>query len=533
MIVIAKKYLETLVWSDGLIILTDRLMKIFATLLTAMTLFSLNMAQGGTAAQTDLASITVTPLTRQAGAKANWQTIYNYAGGVLPPGSRLTTEGKWIDPPVRQDKSGVTFAFPNLPDGPANGQRLSIGFIFDRPLADYPTRATIRYTSFFDQSMPIGTGDIWGPQTTWSPQGTWSPFLIRANTAPNPLFGLLTPVAFMGASSDPKHASESEYQAAIAASPLKPVGDNTLVYSLDGQGGSSINLNGRDATDFFLKQPKENNDEDDAVFKMQKPGAMLLNGLSICNEVTQFPHNKGDWFAVHAFKIEQMRPPLEASSEAAVDLTVPGSEPVLVTIEVVDAKNDSKGYVLREARVAPGKYRLYWDGIDQKSPTPEETVWAGAGSYTFRLTTSKTAVHYAGETDNTAPKYTSTGYQLTTCSALAMTPPGTTLPLEHGPKWMVKNNADDTRKADGTDSVACLSQGATSHGEWLAADSAVIDTSLVGETMSLGRDVATTPPDPSDPTNPQKQFFFVSMAWQWRECCHLKCLCPLDKRQLF
>ena len=37
---------------------------------------------------------------------------------------------------------------------------------------------------------------------------------------------------------------------------------------------------------------------------------MLMSGLSIYNDVTQFPHNKGDWFAVHAFKIEQMRPPL-------------------------------------------------------------------------------------------------------------------------------------------------------------------------------------------------------------------------------
>src|SRR5438309_389718 len=70
------------------------------------------VAQGGTTAQTDMASITVTPLTRQAGAKADWQTIYDYAGGVLPPGTRIKTEGKWIDPPVRQDQKGVTFGFP-------------------------------------------------------------------------------------------------------------------------------------------------------------------------------------------------------------------------------------------------------------------------------------------------------------------------------------------------------------------------------------------------------------------------------------
>jgi len=66
-----------------------------------------------------LASIMVTPLTRQTGARADWQTIYDYAGGgALPPGTRVTSAGKWIDPIVRQDQSGVTFAFPDLPDNP-------------------------------------------------------------------------------------------------------------------------------------------------------------------------------------------------------------------------------------------------------------------------------------------------------------------------------------------------------------------------------------------------------------------------------
>ena len=101
-------------------------------LLTAMVLFSLATAKGGTTAQTDLASITVTPLTRQAGAKADWQTIFDYSGGTLPPGGSITSEGKWVDPPVRQDQSGVTFAFPDLPDGPENSQFLKIGLGFDR-----------------------------------------------------------------------------------------------------------------------------------------------------------------------------------------------------------------------------------------------------------------------------------------------------------------------------------------------------------------------------------------------------------------
>ena len=67
---------------EGLLILP--LMKIFVYFLTAMTLLSLATARGGTTAQTDLASITVIPLTRNPGAKADWQTIYDYSGGVLP-----------------------------------------------------------------------------------------------------------------------------------------------------------------------------------------------------------------------------------------------------------------------------------------------------------------------------------------------------------------------------------------------------------------------------------------------------------------
>ena len=161
-------------------------------------------------------------------------------------------------------------------------------------------------------------------------------------------------------------------------------------------------MNGLDATEFFGMKGKG--------MEKLKTGAMLMNRLVFYDNVTQFPHNKGDWLAVHSFKIEQLRPPLDVSSEAAVDLTVSGRDPVTVTIEVVDASNDSRGYVLRDATVSPGQYRLYWDGIDQKSLHPPDTAWIGAGSYTFRLTTSKTVMRYVGEVNNSAPKYTTLSY---------------------------------------------------------------------------------------------------------------------------
>ncbi len=72
----------------------------------------------------------------------------------------------------------------------------------------------------------------------------------------------------------------------------------------------------------------------------------MLPGIALRNEVSQFPPNKGNWFAIHAFKLEQMRPPLSASAVAQVDLTVRGSDPVRVSLEVADAQNDCKGYVI-------------------------------------------------------------------------------------------------------------------------------------------------------------------------------------------
>ena len=303
---------------------------------------------------------------------------------------------------------------------------------------------------------------------------------------------------------------------------LKPVGDNTLVFSITGQEGeTSITMNGQDATAFFMKRAK-------GLDKV-KPAAMLFNRLSFFNEVTQFPYNKSDWFAVHAFKIEQLRPPLDDSSEAAIDLVVPGSDLVTVTIEVVDSMNDSKGYVLRDARVSPGKYRLYWDGIDQKGVTPGDSAWIGSGSYTFRLTTSKSEVHCIGDVNNSAPKYTTKSYETVNSLALAITPPGTTAQTAQPHKWSAINNANDTRKLDATDSVQSIGVAYdAAWGQWIASDGAVIHTRAGSTAMQDGRALAMTPPDPSDPTNPAKQFYFCSQNIRGGDAVVSSCF-PVDR----
>ena len=182
-------------------------------LLSVLAFLSIVPIHGATTAQTDLASIAVTPLSHQGGTAA-WQTIYDYAGGVMPPGTSLFTAGKWIDPPVRQDQSGVTFSFPDLPDGPENSQYLQIHMGYDRPLANYPTRATVSYTSFFNQKTS---------------SGAWSPFtIVTSNNDSSPLFGHLT----------------------TGSAPLQLVGNNTLVLSM-GYGQTSVTVNGQDATDLF------------------------------------------------------------------------------------------------------------------------------------------------------------------------------------------------------------------------------------------------------------------------------------------
>jgi len=428
-------------------------------------------APAATTAQTDLASITVTPLPRQTKDTAAWQTIYNYAGGeVLPPGTRIMATGKSIDPEVRKDAGGVTFGFPKLPSLPQAAQFLEIGFSVERPIADYPTRATIQYTSSLDQVLHERAG--------W-----WSAFqLTTADYNFRTLIGQLRGV-------DP---------AATDALPIHPTGANTLVCSFDAQGAMTVTSNDQEATAFFSTRTES-----------AKPGALLFNGLTMRNKMEQLPENTGDWFAINSFKIEQMRPPLDSSAAATVDLTVPGTAPIRATIEVVNDQNEGIGYVLRDALVSPGQYRLYWDGIEQKQSRPVNSTWAAAGSYTFHLTTSKTEVHFAGEINNSTPKFNALSYAMVDCTAVALTPPGTPAISE----WTDMVNREDKRKLDTTDSMQLLCVGYDSKwGQWVGTDGTVIHTKMGTSDMQHGRSLAVTPPDPSDASDPAKQFFFASKS---------------------
>ncbi len=421
------------------------------------------------AAQTDLASIIVTPLAHQANAPADWQTIYDYSGGsVLPPGTRITATAKWLPPVVRQDKSGVTFAFPDLPAQPQAAQDLNVALADEAPIPNYPTRVTIRYTTYQNPAFPENL-------TFWPP------------------FQLIT------ASSDPKLLSNQVRglePSTGAGDAIHLIGENTVVFAWDSSGQMTATVNDRDFTKFMAR----NNPP------MLDPGAMLTQGLAVRASFVQQPRNQGDWFAVNAMKIEQMRPALESSAVAAVDLQVPGTEAIRATIEIIDDKNEPKGYLLRDALVLPGKYRLYWDGIDQKQYLPKGTAWIGAGAYTFHLTTSKTKVSYAGEINNSAPKFNRETYGMVNCTALALTPPGTTL----HPDWRLPAPPDE-RKLDPTDSVQldCVSYDAN-YGQWVGADGTVFSTKTGGVHQQHGRGMAVSPPDPEDPTNSQKQFYFVS-----------------------
>ena len=444
-------------------------------LVSLLPIFVATAAFGDTTAQTDLASITVTPLTRQAQAPAAWQTIYDYAGGdVLPPGTRIIATGKWIEPVVRKDTSGVTFAFPDLPDQPQSAQDLNIGFAVDRPLANYPTRTTIHYTAYGQQAPH---GNLPGRSSL-----QLTPADDNASPLTNPMRGI-----------SPGQESNT---------PIHVTGENTLVLSLNGPGDATVTVNDEDISASLARMGKP------FGASLPPPGAMLLQGLAIRNHYIQQPSDKGDWFGINSMKIEQMRPPLEASAVAAVDLKVPGTLPVRVTIEICNEKNESVGYLLRDALVSPGTYRLYWDGINQKQSQPTNTAWIDAGSYTFRLTTGTTAVHYAGEINNSTPKYNRQTYGMVDCTALAMTPPGTVAEEVQGPL-----GGYDQRKLDTTDSVQllCISYDAQ-YGQWIGTDGTVISTKTGENHLQYGRGLAVTPPDPSDPTNPHKQFYFGSRS---------------------
>lgn len=437
-------------------------------------------------ASTDLAQITVTPIQRSA-APAAWQTIYDYSGGeALPPGTRIVAEGKWLDPIVRQDKSGVTWSFPEIPAQPQSAQELKIGFVYERPIAQYPTRISFTYTSYLDQSVH---------------SGQWSPFTLRMNdNGQRPLLGEVR--------LDPNNIQRGRLKndPELGKIAFNKVGTNTIVFTFDGRRNNSITSNGKDASEMFFetKGPSEK----------LKFGALLLPGVMLSNEVTQFPANKGDWFAVNSFKIEQQRPPLDASATAAVDLTVPGKDPARISIEVVDARNEAKGYVLRDCVVSPGKYRLYWDGVEQNADgfSLRDTSYVGAGAYTFRLTTSKVEQKLAGMVNNSTPPFNKRDYGVWAITALAMTPPNTPANANGMKAWHPTNNPHDTRKFDATDSVQALGMNYDAyHGQWIASDGTLINNRAgTNAKICAGRSLAMTPPDPADPADTTKQFYFAS-----------------------
>lgn len=434
-----------------------------ATLLTASTT---RAAQTIATARTDLASITLAPLARQTNAPTDWRTVYQYTGGDLPPGTRILADGKWLDPAVRRDASGVTYAFPALPDQPHAAQFLRTRFSIERPLANYPTRVTVKFTLFADQTAN-------NPGVPWSVLSFTTSDLTSYN-----LFSLL--------SSDG----------------VNPQGGNTVVFSFDGEGKSAVEVNGKPLGGNLAKR-----------FQTKKAGALLLPGIALASGMTQLPRDKGDWFALNAVQIEQQRPDPEASAAAAVDLAVPGPAPVRVSLEVVDKNNTGLGFVLRDASVAPGRYRLYWEGAAEKSSQPQGSMPAGPGAYTFRLTTSKIQVRCLGEINNSAPKFNPESYAQVNCTALALTPPGTASPAKTLSSGFDTNRRLDTRQLDTTDSVQLVCSGYDSHfGQWIGADGSIFHTKTGDARLQNGRGVAVTPPDPADPGNLQKQYYFVSTS---------------------
>ncbi len=445
------------------------------TLPLALLILVINPACGDLATQTDLASITVTPLTRQAKAPTSWQTIYDYSGGdVLPPGTRIIATGKWIEPVVRKDTAGIAFVFPDLPDQPQSAQDLNVGFAIDLPLANYPTRTTIHYTSYGQQA----------------PQGNLPG---RSSFQLTPGDDNAAPLTYPMRGISPGQELDT---------PIHLTGENTLVLSINSPGDATVTINDKNVSASLARNGQP------LGAALPAPGAMLLQGLAIRNHYIQQPADKGDWFAVNSMKIEQLRPPLEASAVAAVNLTVPGTTPVRVTIEICDEKNQSQGYLLRNALVSPGTYHFYWDGINQKQSQPNNTAWIDAGSYTFRLTTGQTAVHYAGEMNNSTPKYNLQTYGIVDCTALALTPPGTVAEEVQNPLGRY-----DQRKFDTTDSVqmTCISYDAR-YGMWVGTDGTLINGKTGENHLQYGRGLAVTPPDLNAPTDPGKQFYFGSRS---------------------
>ncbi|NNM87974.1 MAG: hypothetical protein HKL95_05600 [Phycisphaerae bacterium] len=420
---------------------------------------------------TNLARMTVTAIRRRAAAPVSWQTIYNYHGGRVPAGTRISATGKWIDPRVHIGRAGIGFSFPHLPAHPRSASEwINTAFEVERPIANYPTRITVTYQSYFNQNIGV-------------PYGWWSP--ITFNRADHEFTALFS-------------ATRGIANNKIKGLLIHPVGTNTLVCTFGGGQKPALLINGRNGRAIFPH------------IVLPKPGAMLLPGIGIANTLTLLPTDHGRWYTIRSVKIEQLRPPLAVSAVAAVDLDVPGAAPVRVTIEVVNKNKDSVGYVLRDVWVNPGRHHLFWDGINQKQSQPQNTRWIHPGDYSFRLTTSLVHVSYAGEPDNSVRPYNSRSYAQVGCTALALTPPGTVARIR---RHVYNNNSGRNVHPNTTNSVELLCIGYDSNqGEWVGAHGTVISTKTGNAHMQAGRGLALTPPDPAAPTDPNHQYYFASTA---------------------
>ena len=421
--------------------------------------------------RTNLARMTVTALRRRAGAPVSWQTIYNYHGGRVPAGTRIFAAGKWIDPGVHIGPAGIGFSFPHLPAHPRSASEwINAAFEVERPIANYPTRVTVTYQSYFTQNIGV-------------PYGWWSP--ITFNRADHEFTALFS-------------ATRGIANNKIKGLLIHPVGTNTLVCTFGGGQKPTILINGGNGRAIFPH------------IVLPKPGAMLLPGFGIGNAMTLLPVDHGRWYTIRSVRIEQLRPPLAVSAVAAVDLDVPGAVPVRVTIEVVNKNDDAVGYVLRDVWVNPGRHHLFWDGINQKQSQPQNTRWIHPGDYSFRLTTSLVHVSYAGEPDNSVRPYNSRSFAQVGCTALALTPPGT---VAHVRSHIYNNNSGHNLHPNTTNSVQLICIGYDSNqGEWVGAHGTVISTKTGNAHMQAGRGLALTPPDPAAPADPNHQYYFASTA---------------------
>ncbi|NNM88489.1 MAG: hypothetical protein HKL95_08215, partial [Phycisphaerae bacterium] len=429
---------------------------------------------GTQALHTNLAQLTITPI-RPSGhgtAASGWQTIYDFSGQTPPPGTRVFAYSKWGNPRMVRTARGIVFRFPHLAAHPPSAsQTINSGFEVERAISNYPTKVSFAWQSYFNQ-MP-------GVPYAW-----WSPFTInRGDDEFTPIVGSapgLTPVA----------ARRSFFHA---------VGTNHVVLRFGGRAKPVLTINGRRAGAFF-RPP----------LRLPKAGAMLLPGIGISNRLLQLPPDQGKWYAIRSFRIQQWRPPLAQSAVACLHLKVPGRRSVRVTIDVVNPHNASVGYVLRDAVVAPGSYVLYWDGVESRQSQPASSTGISAGLYTFRMTTSRVRVSYAGQVNNTTPANSPGMYGLVSCTAMALTPPGTPPP----PASRAYNNHVFTVQPRTTNSIQLGGVGYDANmGQWIGPHGTCIYNRAGDWRMQYASGLAITPPSPDHPKNPNYQYYFASKFW--------------------